>query len=108
MGEICMGTPWSETTIITSMVAFAKNFKIFNHAHATWHLGDRRIWLGHEYNDYRIHNTNEFARTLKKLSNKNKKILKHDAIRTQLGKLKQEITGYRNEVYSDDCWDLIR
>ncbi len=103
LGDIVMGTPWSETTLIANLVAYAKNFKVFKNAHATFHLGDRRIWLGHEYNDYRILNTNEFARILKKLSKRNKKILKHETIQYLLYKLEMEVTGYSNEVYSDDC-----
>jgi hypothetical protein len=107
IGDIIMGTPWSETTIMTNMVAYCKKFVVFKNAHATFHLGDRRIWIGHELNDYRIHNTNEFARILKMLSKKNKKILKHETIAHQLTKLKREVEGYSNEVYSKDCWDLI-
>ena len=107
LGDIVMGTPWSETTLITNLVRYAKNFNVFKNAHATFHLGDRRIWLGHEYNDYRIHNTNEFARVLKKLSKGNRKILEHDAIKNQLGKLHQEVTGYSQETYSKDCWYFV-
>jgi hypothetical protein len=108
LGDIVMGTPWSETTLITNMVAYAKNFNVFKHANATFHLGDRRIWIGHEYNDYRIHNTNEFARILKRLSKKNENMLNHDTIRYLLSKLKVEVKGYKNEVYSKNCWDLIQ
>ena len=107
LGDIIMGTPWSETTLMTNMIAYAKNFNVFKNAHATFHLGDRRIWLGHEYNDFRVHNTNEFARILKKLSKKNRKILKHDAIKNQLGKLHQEVTGYNQETYSKICWEFV-
>ena len=109
IGDICMGTPWSETTLITNMIAYTKRFIVFKQAHATFHIGDRRIWLGHEYNDYRIHNTNEFARILKKLSKDNPDILKHETILSQLRKLKLEVTSYTQmgEVYSEDCWDLI-
>jgi len=103
LGNIVMGTPWSETTLIANLVMFAKNFKVFKEQHATFHLGDRRIWLGHEYNDYRILNTNEFARILKKLSKRNKKILKHETIQYLLDKLEREVTGYSQEIYSENC-----
>lgn len=110
IGDIVMGTPWSETTLIANMVAYAKNFSVFKQAHATFHIGDRRIWLGHEYNDYRVHNTNEFARILKILSEKDKKVLKHPTIMHQLVKLKMEVQNYSQmgEVYSKDCWELIK
>ena len=108
IGNIIMGTPWSETTIIANLVRYAKNFKAFLHAHATFHIGDRRIWIGHDYNDYRIVNTNEFARVLRKLSKRNKKMLDHPVIQTQLKKLIREVKGYKKETYSDDCWHFIQ
>ena len=107
LGNIVMGTPWSETTLITNLVAYAKNFKVFKNANATFHLGDRRVWIGHELNDYRILNTNEFARILKILSKKKKSILKHETIKYLLEKLVNEVTGYKNETYSKDCHYFI-
>jgi len=109
IGDIVMGTPWSETTLISNMVAYAKNFVVFKQAHATFHLGDRRVWLGHEYNDYRILNTNEFARILKMLSKENEKILEHETIAHQLWKLGKEVPNYTQmgETYSKDCWKFI-
>ena len=103
LGDICMGTPWSETTLITNLIAYAKNFKVFKQAHATFHLGDRRIWLPKDYNDYRVHNTNEFARVLRLLSNKNKDILKHETIVYLISKLKRELEVYPDEPYSKNC-----
>lgn len=107
IGDIVMGTPWSEATLIASLVAFSKNFKVFKNAFATFHLGDRRVWIGHELNDYRVLNTNEFARILKMLGKKKKKIFKHETIQYLLGKLVHEVQNYRNETYSKDCWSFI-
>jgi len=107
LGNITTGTPWSETTIIPNLVTYAKNFKVFRHANATLHFGDRRVWLPTRFNDYRILNTNEFARILKMLLKKKKSILEHETIKYLLGKLKSEVTLYKNEVYSKDCLDLI-
>lgn len=110
IGNIIMGTPWSETTLIANLVKYAKNFTAFLQAHATFHIGDRRMWISHDYNDYRTLNTNEFGRVLRKLSKRDKKILKHPVIKNQLKKLKQEIKNYSSigEVYSDDCLKLIQ
>jgi hypothetical protein len=109
IGNIIMGTPWSEATLITSLVAYAKNFKVFKNALATFHLGDRRIWIGHDYNDYRIKNTNEFAKILRRVTpSKRKKVFKHETVQYLLGKLKQEVMGYKNETYSDDCWHFLK
>ena len=102
LGTICMGTPWSETTLITNLVAYAKNFKVFKQAHATFHLGDRRIWRPKEFDDYRFFNCNEFARILKKLARgENKKILQHETIKYLLSKAKTEYLSYnKNESYN--------
>jgi len=107
LGDICMGTPWSETTLIASLIAYADNFTAFNNAHVTFHIGDRRIWLGHEYNDYRIHNTEEFVKVLNILKKEKPKIMEHPVIKVQMQKLHNELHGYRNETYSKDCWNLI-
>jgi len=71
------------------------------------HLGDRRVWLPHDFNDYRILNTNEFAKILKILSKKKKEVLKHETIQYLLGKMVHEVTHYKNETYSKDCWSFI-
>lgn len=107
LGNVLTGTPWSEGTLIANLVAYAKNFTVFKNAIATFHLGDRRIWLDHKFDDYRVLNLNEFARILKKLSKKKKSILKHESIKYLLGKLVQEVTGYKHKTYSKDCWEFI-
>ncbi len=103
LGTICMGTPWSETTLITNLIAYAENFKVFKQAHVTFHLGDRRIWRPPDFNDFREHNTNEFTRILRLLSNKNKKILKHETIEYLIKKLKIEMEHNPKGVYSKNC-----
>lgn len=108
IGNILTGTPWSEATLITSLIAYAKNFRVFQHAAATFHIGDRRIWRPLAYNDYRITNTNEFARILRNISRKDKKILDHKFIQYMLGKLEVEVKGYKNETYSEDCWHFLK
>ncbi len=80
IGDICMGTPWSETTLASSMGHVDSSFIVFRSAHCTFHLGDNRTWLAEDLNDYRLHNVSEFARVLKILSKKDKKVLKHPEI----------------------------
>jgi hypothetical protein len=107
IGEICTGTPWSETTLITNLVAYAKNFFVFKHSHLTFHIGDRRLWITKDLNSFRVHNTNEFAKVLRKLSIENPKILEHDTIKYLLKKLAIEVKGYKKESYSEDCIKLL-
>jgi len=103
LGNSCVGAPWGECNIVTNLIAFAKNFTVFREQHVTFGIGDRRGWLPHAFNDYRIHCTNEYARMLRRLSSRNRKILKHDITKYLLGKLKSEVTGYSNETYSEHC-----
>ena len=105
-----MGTPWSEGTVIVSLVTFAKNFMTIRQSSMTFHIGDRRIWLPHDYNDYRIHNTNEVGRILLMLKKKKLSIMKHPVIKLYMQKLEHEVKGYTNmgETYSQDCWKLLR
>lgn len=114
IGDICMGTPWSETTLMAALIAFSKTFDVIYDANITFHIGDSRMWLGHDYNDYRVHNTNEFAKMLRLLKKKNPKILQHPVMTMpQLGfldKLKSEVTNYTKmeETYSKDCHYFVK
>jgi len=103
IGDIVNGTPWSEATILFSMVAFASNFAEFKNAHATFHIGDRRIWLPVSHNDYRIHNTNEVGKVLRLLTRKYPEMLDNSTIQTYIGKLKTEVLGYKDPRYNKDC-----
>ena len=105
IGDILTGTPWSEATIMFNMIAVCDNFAEFMNAHATFHIGDRRIWLPKSHNDYRIHNTNivgKVLRTLVRRKNGNK-LYKHDTIRKYIGKIQAEVLGYKDKRYNTDC-----
>lgn len=101
LGEVCMGTPWSEGTLAASMVA-AGECTVFKNAHATFHVGDSRTWLDPKLTDYRIHNTNEVARVMKKFYEKDPLFIKHEIINWLLYKMKHELSVY----HSPDCHDL--
>lgn len=109
LGDIIMGTPWSEGTMIANMAYYAKKFYVFKHALATFHIGDRRIWLGKEHNQARFHNTNETANIILSLSKKSngKKFTNHDTIQYLIGKLKQEVKSYGEENYNEACIEII-
>jgi hypothetical protein len=107
LGNNCVGVPWGECNIIANMIAYSKNFTLFTEQHVTFGIGDRRDWLPPKFNDYRVFCTNEFARILKKLFKRNKKILKHPVILYLLTKLKSEVIGYKDETYSKDCWYFV-
>lgn len=108
IGEICMGTPWSETTMAISMAFFAKKMGFFRNPHLTFHIGDSRIWLDHKYDDYRFHNTNEFGKVLTFFKKQNKKFMENETASYFLGKLKNEVHGYGEENYCKECLDLVK
>jgi len=97
LGDICMGTPWSEATLTMNMAEYCE-LTTFRNMHATFHIGDSRTWLSPKLNDYRLFNTNEFARVLKK----HPKAQRQPAIRWLLWKMKHELSPH----HSQDCHDL--
>jgi hypothetical protein len=95
IGDICMGTPWSETTLASSMIACDMNFAVFRNAYVTFHIGDSRTWLNHDLNDYRLHNVKEFCKVLKRLVKKHGKyMLLHPELQIFGYKLQGEARTY--------------
>ena len=96
IGDICMGTPWSETTLMASMIASNQDFIVLRNAIATYHTGDDRTWLAQELNDYRLHNIKEFCLTLKRLSEKyGNDFMEHDELQVFGWKLQRESENYK-------------
>ena len=108
IGNVCMGIPWQETTLATSMAFYAEKCKMFTDAHLTFHIGDPRIWLNVDYADYRVHNTNEFAKVYKEFKKKKSHKMQHPIIKYFMEKLKVEVPKFKYEGYSKDCWGLVR
>ncbi len=108
IGNVCMGIPWQETTLATSMAFYAEKCKMFTDAHLTFHIGDPRIWLNIDYADYRVHNTNEFAKVYKEFKKKNYHKMQHPIIKYFMEKLKVEVPKIKYDRYSKDCWTLVR
>lgn len=101
LGDICMGTPWSETTIAVSMAAFC-NLSVLRNAHATFHVGDTRTWLSPELADYRQHNAEEFAKVTLFMAGKNHGLTKDPIVRWMAFKMKHELQPH----WSQDCHKL--
>jgi len=98
IGDACMGTPWSETTLAVGMVDFW-DCKVFKDVHLTFHIGDKRSWM--QLADYRKHNTEQFAKVVKPLLD-DESICKHEIIEWLLKKLQFELQPH----YSQDCHDV--
>lgn len=99
LGDIIMGTPWSETTLTANMVAYSRTCHVFKYPHLTFHMGDSRTWM--KYADQRQYNTEQFAKVLQPLMSK---VVHHPIIHWLLWKLQAEIRPF----YSGDCHNVIR
>lgn len=101
LGDICMATPWSETTLTANMIAHSDNCTVLTRPHLTFHIGDSRTWM--QLHDYRQHNTEQFAKVLDKLASDNKDILKHEIIRWLVRKMKYELQPHYSEACHNVC-----
>jgi hypothetical protein len=100
LGNVCMGTPWSETTLAASMLTYARNMVVFKNSHLTFHIGDRRSWM--QLHDYRQHNTEEFCSVMLELIKAAPHILHHPVIQWLLAKLRLEIQPH----YARQCHQI--
>jgi len=105
MGNVCMGTPWSEATLATGLALYTKNFTVFKTLHLTFHIGDSRIWKPANFRDYRLHNLTEYCKVLKLLKKKHVTLLKNEIVKYFLVKIRQEAeTG----VHPPECFKFIK
>jgi len=99
LGEICMGTPWSESTITSNLIAYSRTCHVLKDAHLTFHTGNSLTWRN--YIDYRKHNSEQFGKVAKKLM---PQIAHSSIIHWLLWKLSKEL----QPDYLDDCHDVIK
>jgi hypothetical protein len=107
LGDICMGTPWSETTLVANMVKYSKNCEFLRKTHLTFHIGDERSWIARSEkelwkDEYRRHNTEEFAKCLLRLSKDAEWLLKHPIMTYFIKKMKLELQPH----YAKECHEL--
>lgn len=100
LGDICMGTPWSETILVANMIAYSIKFRHFVKSHFTFHIGDSRTWL--PLADYRRFNTEEFGRIYTQLLADKPWLNNSETLKIFVMKMLNEL----NDDYSDYCQDL--
>jgi hypothetical protein len=64
LGETCIGTGWFGRVMLTNMACFARQFKIFEDLHLTFHIGNEKTWKTPQFEDYTEHNQAECKRIL--------------------------------------------
>jgi len=67
LGHTCIGANWVGRVILTNLMTFSNQFKIFENEFLTFHLGDDRVWNNDKLNDYEVHNEKELIKILKTL-----------------------------------------
>jgi len=72
LGTACIGANWIGRVMLANVHANAKNFKIFEDFHLTFHLGDDRSWKIPDFLDYDEHNQNELLRILTRFKEEGK------------------------------------
>jgi len=108
MGDNCMGIPWSETSLAVNMVAFGRNLTVLKHPHLTFHIGDSRTWIPQD--DYRLFNTEAFAKVLTTLLKNGHNIIRHEVVAWLLKKMVWEIDQHERKgaKYPQVCYDLVK
>lgn len=67
LGNICIGANHIGKVLIANMIALAKNFRLFDDQHLTFHIGDDQVWKKKSNNEFEAHNARETVSILKHL-----------------------------------------
>ena len=68
LGNACIGVNWIGRVFVSNIMAFSTKFKVFENRRLTFHIGDERIWLKHDYDDYTRYNENQLINILEHLN----------------------------------------
>jgi len=72
LGKVCIGTTRIGLSLITNLIVQSNNFKVFKKEHLTFHVGEDKVWLNKELDDYVEHNEREVKAILKFFKSKHK------------------------------------
>lgn len=59
LAEICIGINWVGALLMVNLECYSANFKLFDHLHLTFHLGDDKVWSNPDFDDYREFNVRQ-------------------------------------------------
>lgn len=68
LGDACIGVNWIGRVLIANIMAFSTKFKVFEDPCLTFHIGDERVWLNRDYDDYARFNENQLIAVLETLT----------------------------------------
>lgn len=75
LDDACIGVNWIGRVLIANLMAFSTKFKIFEDLCLTFHIGDERVWLNRDFDDYARFNENQLIIVLETLTSLQK--IKH-------------------------------
>jgi len=96
--ETCLGAIGVMKSLLYNLAALSECMVIITDAHATFHIGDDRVWTDQEFNEYATHNHNEAIKVAKNI------IKISPVYRKRL----QDFVLERNEIFLFDLLDLKR
>lgn len=67
LGTACIGANWIGRVLISNVIAYSSQFKVFEDEHLTFHIGDDRSWKISEFNAYDKNNENTLIELLENL-----------------------------------------
>jgi len=70
--NLCIGTEWIARTLLTSVACNAEKYYEFKDLHATFHIGDTRVWRTERYLDYSAHNKRIFLKACEHYDKQNR------------------------------------
>ena len=77
LGEVIIGASKIGITVLANMMAHAREFKLYEHQHLTFHIGEDQVWQNPALNDYFMHNCREAKKVYDGLLSKQPELLEH-------------------------------
>lgn len=93
LNNVAIGVSKVGITLLANLIVFANNLAIFKNEHLTFHIGEDKVWLDKNLNDYYLHNCNEAYKVYKLLISKKPEIINNGIIKKHWLMLNQELNN---------------
>ncbi len=93
LNNVAIGVSKVGITLLANLITFADNLAFFKKEHLTFHIGEDKVWLNKNLNDYYLHNCNEAYKVYKLLLNKKPEIINNAVIKKHWLMLNQELNN---------------
>ncbi|WP_410004669.1 hypothetical protein [Aequorivita nionensis] len=93
LNNVAIGVSKVGITLLANLIAFTDNLFFFKKEHLTFHIGEDKVWLNKNLNDYYLHNCNEAFKVYKHLINKKPEIINNAIIKKHWLLLNKELNN---------------